>query len=300
MAEISNDELLRLVVATDDETLSTSTSPKQRMLSVAMGVMKKLGYSGSILVGTGTPPIVERIFAAYRSLYRPSDLKVGGVHGGIFMFRDIFARIEIPFGCGEMSINPFKLTDLSEIQLRWLCSNRSSQQMFMDQFIDIFDFAGGVGGLGDYKTPPKEALEVFWLAAFQLQAASAALSIAFDSRGAVQSALIGAELALEKGDLSRLERAKASEENTATISRRRLKRILPRIRTLIWAERSRPSNGFRGFVENRYSPVQPSRVETGHIVMGAQYIAGEVMRQAAGFSFRSRLDQSSERVYPSR
>jgi len=298
MADISNDELLRLVVATDDETLSTSTSPKQRMLSVAMGVMKKLGYSGSTLVGTGTPPIVERIFAAYRSLYRPSDL-VGGVHGGIFMFRDIFARIEIPFGCGEMSISPFKLTDLSEIQLRWLCSNRSSQQMFMDQFIDIFDFAGGVGGLGDYKTPPKEALEVFWLAAFQLQAASAALSIAFDSRGAVQSALIGAELALKGGlvaiGASESERRKhghdlasAAKAYFAAYTDFDLGRALATIKRL------------PAFVENRYSPVQPSRVETGHIVMGAQYIAGEVMRQAAGFSFRSRLDQSSERVYPSR
>ena len=42
-------------------------------------------------------------------------------------------------------------------------------------------------------------MEVFWLAAFQLRAAAAALSVAFDSRGAVQSAILGAELALKGG-----------------------------------------------------------------------------------------------------
>jgi hypothetical protein len=298
MAEISNDELLKLVVATDDEALSTSTSPKQRMLPVAMAVMKKLGYSGSILAGTATPPIVERIFTAYRLLYRPSDLAIGGMHGGIFMFRDVFARVGIPFGYGKMSINPFELTDLSEMQLRWLCSQPSSQQIFMDQFIDIFDFAGGVGGLGDYKTPPKEALEVFWLAAFQLQAAAAALSVAFDSRGAVQSALVGAELVLKGGlaaiGASESERRKhghdlvsVAKAYSAAYTDFDLDRVLATMKRL------------PAFVENRYSPVQPTRVETGHIVMGAQYIAGEVMRQITGFSFRSAVNPPATRVYPS-
>ena len=66
-------------------------------------VMRRLGYASFVMAGSGTPPIVERILAIHRSLYRPSDLAVGRIHGGIFMFRDLFARISIPFGYGQMS-----------------------------------------------------------------------------------------------------------------------------------------------------------------------------------------------------
>jgi hypothetical protein len=52
------------------------------------------------------------------------------------------------------------------------------------------------------------------------------------------------------------------------------------------------------YVENRYSAEQPSRTETGHIVMGAQYVAGEVMRQITGYSIRAATEPPSERTYP--
>jgi hypothetical protein len=52
------------------------------------------------------------------------------------------------------------------------------------------------------------------------------------------------------------------------------------------------------YVENRYSPEQPGRIETGHIVMGCQYIAGEVMRQVTGFTIRSAGPEPLPRVYP--
>jgi hypothetical protein len=212
------------------------------------------------------------------------------------MFRDIFARISIPFGYGVMAINPLELTDLSATQVRWLCSREADLQMFQDQFIDIFDFAGGLGDFGDYKTPHKEALDVFRLAAFQLQAAAATLSVAFDFRGAVQSALIGAELALKGGlaangadesarrkhghDLQSAAEAFAKAHSAFDVGlvRAAIKRLPP-------------------YVDNRYSPTQPGRVETGHIVIGAQYIAGEVMRQVTGFSVRS-ASLRSVRTYP--
>jgi hypothetical protein len=39
-------------------------------------------------------------------------------------------------------------------------------------------------------------------------------------------------------------------------------------------------------------------METGHIVMSAQYVAGEVMRQITGYSVRSAQSPPSERAYP--
>jgi hypothetical protein len=299
MTEISDEGLLKLIVAADDEAFLQGESPKQRSLSVISTVMKRLSYVEFIFAGAGTPPIFEKISNIHRSLYRRSDLAIGGIHGGIFMFRDVFARVSIPLAYGRIGIDPLTLTDFSPMQIKWLCSRPPDFHMFLDQFADIFDFAGGVGNLGNYKTPPKDALEVFWLAAFQLQAAAAALSVAFDHRGAVQSALIGAELAL-KGGLAAIganENARKKHRHNLASAATAFAAAQPNFdiqRVLATIKRLPP------YVANRYSSTQPGRVETGHIVMGAQYLAGEVMRQVTGYSIRSaQSPPPPERVYPS-
>jgi hypothetical protein len=187
------------VLEADEELFREGAEPRERCLPVISKVMTKLQISEFILAGQHTPAIVKRISALHSSLYRPADIAVGGIHGGIFMFRDVFARVDIPTIYGRLSIDPLKLTNLSEIQIRWLSSREADHRMFNDQFVDIMDFAGGIGNFAGYRSPPKEASKVFWLAAFQLQAAAAALSVAYDFREAVQSAIIGAELALKGG-----------------------------------------------------------------------------------------------------
>jgi len=297
MTEIKDEQLLNLIIAADDEELAQGVPPKARSLGVTSRVMRRLGYTGFVLAGVSAPPIVRKISDLHGSLYRPSDLAIGGIHGGIFMFRDIFARIYVPIGYGKIGIDPFKLCDLSEMQMRWLASNQNELSVYMDQFTDIFDFGAALGNYADYKLPPKGSLELMHLAAFQFQAAAATLSVAFDFRGAIQSALIGTELAL-KGGLTAIgvdekarrkhghDLASAANAFALKMSNFDIDRVL---RTLT---RLPP------YVENRYSPEQPSRVETGHIVMGAQYVAGEVMRQISGYSIRSAAKTPSKRTYP--
>lgn len=294
--EIADSNLFELVMTADEEALAEGLSPKQRGMATVFKVLRKLGHA-FVMTGSGMSPMGERVLAMHRSLYRGSDLAVGGIHGGIFMFRDVFARIYIPFGYGQMAVNPFQLTDLSEAQLRWLASRPQDLAAFHDQFIDIFDFAGTLGRLGNYKMPPKEAHEIFQLASFQLQAAAAALSVAFDFRGAIQSCLIGAELALKAGlaaqGADEKERRKhghdlASAANAFSKGRQAfdLDRVVNTIKRL-------PQ-----YVENRYSSEQPNRMAVGRIVMGAQYIAGEVARQIGEFSIRSAMTPPVQRVYP--
>lgn len=213
------------------------------------------------------------------------------------MFRDVFARISIPLGYGRMSVDPFQLTDLSEAQLRWLGSRPKDVAIFLDQFIDIFDFAGILGRLGDYKTLPKEAQEIFQLASFQLQAAAAALSVAFDFRGAIQSSLIGAELSLKAGLAAQgaNEEARRKHGHNLTSAAKAFSAGRPSFdldRVLRTIER------LPQYVENRYSHEQPDRVAVGHIVMGAQFIAGEVARQIGEYSVRTAMKPPVERVYP--
>jgi len=297
MTDIPDRDLMTMIVAADDEAFQEDVDPKGREIVVIRKVMAKLGNQGFVLAGDGTPPIVEKISVMHRSLYRPTDVAMGGIHGGIFMFRDVFARIHIPLVFGTVSFDPFKHTDLSPMQLKWLGSRPGDMRAFLDQFTDIMDFAGGIGNLADYKTPPQGALEVFWLAGFQLQAAAATLSAAFDFRGAVQSALIGTELAL-KGGLAAIgmdEKAWKRHGHDFTAAADSYATAMPgfdidRARAVL--------KRMPAYVENRYSPTQPKRVETGHIVMGAQYVAGEVMRQVTGYTIRSAYSEAVERVYP--
>lgn len=297
MQNMTKEQLRDLIVAADDEALLEGYAPKQRGLHIVSKVMKKLGVDGFTILGENAHPMVAQILGVHSALYCSSDLAIGGVHGGVFMFRDVFARIDIPIVFGQAVLDPFTLTDLTKNQLGWLASRPKDVRLFLDQFSDIADFAGGIGGSAAYKLPPKAALELFWLAAFQLQGAAAALSVAFDFRGAIQSALIGTELAIKAGlvaggateqgyrkhghDLK--SAANAFREKYANFDVARILRVI---------------SIFPKYVENRYSPIQPSRIETGHLVMGAQYIAGEVMRQVAGYTIRDAALEPMVRTYP--
>ena len=291
--EISDDDLLKLVVEADDEAFANGSPPNSRSLVVIPQVMKKLGYQGFALFGPLAPPILHRVKRLHDALYRQSDLAMGGVHGGIFMFRDVFARITVPIIMGMAAIKPFELTDLSPLQIQWLASRPSDRDALISQFVNVFDFGGGIANLAEYKKPPENALAVFRLAAFQLQAAAATLSVAFNFGGAVQSALIGAELAL-KGGLAAVGHDEKSRESfghnlsKAAMALSEAKPGFDRARVLAAVGKLPP------YVKNRYSIDQPGRVETGQIVMNAQFIAGEVMRSITEYSIASGMKQSSQ------
>ena len=177
MTNVSDEELLKLIIIADDEELAAGTVPKARSLKVVPKVMERLGYKSFVLLGQHADPTAKRIFELHESLYRISDLSIGALHGGVFMFRDVFARIYIPIVSGRVSVNPFKLTDLTAAQIRWLLSRPGDVEVFLDQFTDIFDFAGGIGPCAQFNPPPEESLEIMRLAAFQFQAAAATLLI---------------------------------------------------------------------------------------------------------------------------
>lgn len=298
MNEISDRDLLTLILAADDEALAEGDEPKQRTLSVLPKVMQKLGYTSFIMAGAAALPIVKRIVDLHGKLYRSVDVGVGGVHGGVFMFRDIFVRVSIPIIYGSVSIDPIALGEFSPNQVRWLHSRPKEFHAYLDQFTDIMDFAGAIAPFAGYASLSKAPLEVLWLSAFQLQAAAAALTAAFDFRGAVQSALIGAELALKSGltfvganDKQKRDHGHNLGSAAKTFSRTQTGFDLDRVLSAI--------TKLPAYVANRYSPAQPSRIETGHIVMGAQYIAAEVVRQMTGYSFRSAMIGAPQRSYPS-
>ncbi len=295
----TDNDLLRLLIETDDEGIAAGEEPRRRELENLRRVMNRIRPGASyILAGQHTPPLVKRIQALGGRLYRPEDIRVGGVHMGAFMFRDLFARLSIPVIFGTVNLDPLEHLDLSDFQKDWLKHTPAEYARLGDQFIDLMDFGYGVMEMGHSRDIGDQAKSLLGLARFHFQAAAATITGAYDLGGAIQSALLGTELALKAGlaangvpeDRLKLEyghnfwkAAKALGEVEAGFDSERVLRVL---------------DTFPAYVPNRYAGEQPGRIEAGHIVMGAQYVAAEVTRQLTDRNLRADGGMTEPRRYP--
>jgi hypothetical protein len=293
----SDDEILTLVVRVDTALFAAGQDIKQRQFSVLSEVMKLLGYVGYVLAGVGTPPIVTRVQAQFSRLYSAHDLAIGG-HIGVFMFRDIFARIGVPHTYGTVRIVPLDWVELTDVQKRVLSCEPDNLDCYHDQFADLFDLEYGIGEM--YATHSKmELVDRFLnLARLHLHASAAVVTGGYDYRGAVQSALLASELALkalaaatglDETEIKDRFGHKANKMITylegkyPTFDAKRVGRVVA----------TQPS-----YVPNRYAKEQPKRVMVGHTIMGAQYIAAEVTRQLSARNFRQDGGHPWVRKYP--
>ena len=284
--DITDEELTRVVLRMDEKMASEGITPPARLFQLPPRLAgSRFGLIYSI-GGRDIPEILQRIQKIHEAYYRPKDTAVEGVHGGVYMFRDIPALIRIPAIVGYVRIKPFDHNDLSCRQLEWLCSFPEHVEGYLSTFSDIFDFAGCMAPFGDCTPPTKDlALAYMKNAAFHLQSATSALCAAFDGRGAIQSSLIGAELALKA---SLIEKSVSEDTLKKEYGHNRSK-LIEKFGTLYVSHEIIPmiemSKTLPMLIPNRYSPEQPNQRETGIILMNCQYIAGAVARAVGGHSF---------------
>ncbi|QOG22255.1 MULTISPECIES: hypothetical protein [Bradyrhizobium] len=288
--DLSDDALLSMVVKADEELFAAGEDIRQRQFRVPSVVMRQLGYVSFGLFGDYTSPILKRIRAQFARLYSAHDLAVGG-HIGVFMFRDIFGRIGIPHGYGTVRIVPIDHVELTDVQKHILASDSAAFDAYHDQFADLFDLEYGVREL---RAPyaQMELVERFLnLSRLHLHGAAAILTGGYDFRGAVQSGLLATELALKA-----LAAATGLGENDIRDGYghhidRLINYLEPKWSTLDAARVRRVTEAQPRYVRNRYAKEQPKRVEVGHTVMGAQFVAGEVTRQLSDRDFRKGAGQ---------
>lgn len=295
---VSDENLLYLVGMTDKELFDAGEDIKQRYWKVPQVVMEKLGYGGGyVLAGHGKPKILQRIEDTFASIYRKQDIAMGG-HIGVFMYRDIFARVGVPHVFGQFGINPFNFVELTPVQLRIIQTEPEQMETYIDQFSDIADVQYGTEELKRPFVENELAVRYIGLSRLHLHSASAVLTGGYDYRGAVQSSLLATELALKSGaaalglnhdeikkqfNHSNAKIADFVGEGWSTFDVDRVKRVIA----------TQPP-----YVPNRYSAAQPNRREVGHLVMGAQYIVSEVVRQMSDRDFRSGIKPPLTRRYP--
>lgn len=247
--------------------------------------MKKLGYASSCFIGSQKPQILGRIEAAFSSIYRKQDLATSG-HIGVFMYRDVFARIRVPRAGGLVSIKPFDHIELTPVQLRIIQTEPKEITKFLNQFCDVADVQYG----GEELNGPNAKIELVGrfvgLSRLHLHAAAAIVTGGYDYRGAVQSALLATELGLKAGAAAQgLKEKEIKDRFNHSVDE------LADFAASHWvnfdvARVKRVTEMQPHYVLNRYSPTQPDRREVGGIIMGAQYVVAEVIRQMSDRDFR--------------
>jgi hypothetical protein len=298
MPDLTDDALLTLVVQIDAALFAAGQDIKQRQFNVPREVMKQLGYASFVLAGAGMSPTVTRIQALFSRLYNAHDLAIGG-HIGVFMFRDIFARVGVPHAYGmTVRIVPLEWVELTDIQKRILSSEPDNFDCYHDQFADLFDLEYGIGELRASYSKMELVDRFLNLARLHLHASAAIVTGGYDYRGAVQSALLASELALKALAAATGRGEKEIKDQFGHKTNVLIAYLEGKWPTFDTARVRRVAATQPSYVPNRYAKEQPKRVEVGHTIMGAQYIAAEVTRQLSARNFRQDGGQPWARKYP--
>jgi hypothetical protein len=291
--------LLQLLLEADEFGLIKGEEPKARSLKNLMRIANAVQPGGgTILAGPGSAPHIGKAVKLMDCLYRPSDIGMGALHVGAVMFRDIFVRVDIPISFGRLTLDAFEMSDLTPVQQRWLVNAPEEFRRFLDQFLDLADFAYGWTDLQRDAAVDAGVKTYATLTHMQLEPAAATVTAQCDLRGAVQSSLLAAELVLKaailSGGVPEADLRNNFGHNTMAMSDH-----LERSGQAV--DFSRINDVLRRlprFVENRYAASQPSRTEVGHILMGAQYVASEIIRCLSGRNVRKDASMTEPRVYP--
>jgi hypothetical protein len=297
-------DLQALVIEVDDILIAEGFEPFQRPIHACGRIAKKLGISFTI--GGKNDEFAKAIHLVYEGLYRREDLYMPPMHIGTLMFRDVFLPLKIPVVYGRAAVNAVKCLDgVPENTLKWIFRSNETASIFKDQWIDLFDYVYGLDDVSKLETHSGQAIEYWQLAKQQLEGAAATLLGSIDKYTVIQNSIIAMELLL-KGALS----ARGEGESGLKKYGHRMNDLVDRAcelmpnadhaRLKLVIGRSPP------LVERRYQAKDYKRTELGQIMMDAQFLSGEVLRQFSDRDIRSSLTVESEssrdnqkRYYPS-
>ena len=111
MTELEDPELWDLIWNLEDELLAEGLDPRQRCFHLPVRAMERLGYASFVLFGPHEPALLRRIRTFHQTLYRTKDVAVGGLHGGVFMFRGVAVEVRVPLSFGSV-FRPFNPREL--------------------------------------------------------------------------------------------------------------------------------------------------------------------------------------------
>lgn len=191
----TDDYLLSIIDQEDRRLFAEGKSLSARQFQAVAKTCERIGHVFTI--GMAEDQLTSRLRELSKRFFRPKDGGTPSLFTGLTMHLGLPFQVNVPIIFGSVEINPFEHTDAIEWQLIRLNSNKSELEICLSQVCDVWDIGTLLSEIdGKTRLQGREG-EFFDLAAFHLMAAVATLSRGFASKGAVQSALISAELAIK-------------------------------------------------------------------------------------------------------
>jgi hypothetical protein len=289
IASATDAEILYKLDELDRAELLADTPPKARMLKV---LPRLFSSYGKVFTMGLQDPDVERVRELYSSFFRQRDVAIGGLHAGLVVHLDLFFLAYLPLVLGQVQIEVFNCIDMTPVQRLRLAKVPEEEKEVVRQWIDVADIGATLSGTDGFKIPSGIAAEFFAMSAFHNQAATAVMVQAFDYRGAIQSSLLAAELAV-KATCMNSGITEKDVKNHIGHDLSKADEILLGLKEydidrFKWLRAKLPP-----FVASRYQLKSWSRRECGEVALAAQEICGMTARQLSGSSFSQKLSRSA-------
>lgn len=195
MNALSDEELLLMIDEVDRYLHSQGLNLSARQFRCVVEVCRKLGHIYSI--GVVKDPFVEHLHNLARNFFRPKDGGAPSIFTGLMTHIGFCFQVHVPMIFGHVSVQPFDHTDATEWQLKRIYRIREDFDVCFMQVCDVWDIGTQLAPLDDKERLTGRVAELFDLAAFHLTAAVSTVSQRTANRGAAQSALVSAELAIK-------------------------------------------------------------------------------------------------------
>ncbi|OSP54990.1 hypothetical protein BV911_10095 [Pseudoruegeria sp. SK021] len=209
---------------------------------------------------------------------------------GVAVHLDIFFRVHLPMVFGEICVDPFGWTDMTDMQKARLAAVEGEAQEVLQQIIDVIDIGSTLGRFEGFQKPPEVASPYFSMAAFHNQAAAAICTSAFDLRGAIMSSLLCAELAAKSLALA----SGTSKERLERKIGHHLQKLRPDLERLGSFDTEAflaLAKKLPNFVQSRYAERRWSRSECAEVVLAAQKMLAMTARHFAQNTFANSVIQ---------
>ena len=262
----------------------------RRPLSLVHRICDELGLQGAIPL---SHPQLERARQAHGRLYRKKDLGIGGVYAGLAVHLDICFSVKMPHIFGSPAVDPFDWVDITEIQKCRLIAYPEDLFDFIRQMIDVLDTGSTLVPMAHFTSPEGRSKELFSMAAFHNQAAAAVMVQAFDFRGAIQSALLCAELAM-KSIVSAHGHSDESIKNSVGHSLDKALKLSENLSDDVKNDITACIENLPPFAASRYQERQWSRTDAAAVVLAAQRIMGHTSRYFARSSWDQLLPRRAQ------
>lgn len=301
LEQVTDEELFSTMIAVDQRLVDQGHNIHRRSMDVPRLTLLEYGIEEMVIFMPGPRPKgpYQRVEDMFDAFYSRHDRATGG-HIGVLLFRDTFARVSLPRVYGTRAIKLIDSVDLTPLQKRAVMLDPVLHAMIVDQVIDVGDADTGFETLTHPKANDPLVIKLLNLSRFHLHATAAILTGGYDYRGAVQSAILSTELVLKAGAViaGATEAELGKREKFGHDQTKALNKAAEALQGMDCDRIARVIARQPNYVDNRYSNAQPSKIEAGHLAMGAQYIAAEVIRQISSQDFRAALNRPMPRTYP--